>query len=85
MGMKTTVDIRDDLLVRAKQAAAARRQSLRSVIEHSLQAQLDPKNRSALRHDPHRAIKWVTVRGGLPKELNVTSRAEMHEWIRGSR
>ena len=82
--MKTTVDIRDDLLMRAKQVAAARHQSLKSVIEDSLHARLGQEGWAGHRGGRQRTIKWVTARGGLPKGLNVTNRAEMHEWIRGS-
>lgn len=38
--MKTTIDIRDDLLTAAKVAAAKRKTSLKQIIEHALEREL---------------------------------------------
>ena len=82
--MKTTVDLPDELLVRAKKRAAEERRSLRSLIEEGLRRVLRP--RPEIRsNDRRRKMRWVTVNGGLPPGLNLTDRAKMHEWIRGHR
>ena len=39
--MKTTIEIPDELLMRAKAAAAMRRTSLKAMIEHALKRELD--------------------------------------------
>ena len=71
--------ISDDLLIEAKKRAAEQRRTLRSLIEEGL--------RAALGYEPERPpadevrIQWVTVEGGLPADLDLSSRAEMSEWI----
>jgi hypothetical protein len=63
--MKTTVDIADDLLLRAKQEAEASRTTLRSLIEEGLREVLGRKS-AALRSP----IEPVTFRGtGLQPEF----------------
>lgn len=63
--MKTTVDIADDLLLRAKQEAEASRTTLRSLIEEGLREVLGRK--SAARPA---SIEPVTFRGnGLQPEF----------------
>jgi hypothetical protein len=63
--MKTTVDIADDLLLRAKQEAEASHTTLRSLIEEGLREVLGRK--SAASRPP---IKPVTFRGtGLQPEF----------------
>lgn len=57
--IKTTVDIADDLLLRARKAAAASHTTLRSLIEEGLREVLARKAESANRP----AIKPVTFRG----------------------
>lgn len=42
--MKTTVDIADDLLRRAKEVAAARNTTLRDVIERGLRREVEDRN-----------------------------------------
>jgi hypothetical protein len=56
--MKTTVDIADDLLLRAKREAEASQTTLRSLIEEGLREVL---GRKALAK--HKPIKPVTFRG----------------------
>jgi len=77
--MKTTIELPDDLFVLAKQRAAVLRRPLRALVEAGLRDQiagLKPKRAK------RRAIRWVTVPGGAPKDLDLSSRAEMHAWIR---
>jgi len=81
--MKTTFDIPDELLVRAKKRAAELRRPLRALVTDGLRAQLDqrraPVTRRAARTRP---IRWVTAAGGLPPGLDLQDRAQMHEWLR---
>lgn len=77
--MKTTLDVRDDLLLRAKKLAVEERRTLRSVVEQGLRAVLDgpPPPRTSAR----KKIRWVTVRGGLPPGVDVADREALHAWL----
>jgi hypothetical protein len=78
--MKTTVDLPDDLLIEAKKRAAEERRSLRSLLAQGLRMVLERGRRS-----PRRAgLRWVTSAGGLPP-VDVSSREQMHEWLRRQR
>jgi hypothetical protein len=80
--MKTTFDIPDDLLVRAKKRAAELRRPLRALVADGLRAQLEyGRRRSAPAKTRHR-IRWVTVAGGLAPGLDIADRERMHEWLR---
>jgi hypothetical protein len=77
--MKTTIELPDELLIRAKKRAAELRRPLRALVEAGLRSQLEaprPKQRA------RRKIRWVTVPGGLPGDLDVADRGRMHEWLR---
>lgn len=81
--MKTTVDLPDDLFIAAKKRAAELREPLRSLIERGLRAEL---GRGAGRRTTQpRTVRWVTVAGGLPADVDVADRAAMHEWLRRQR
>jgi hypothetical protein len=80
--MKTTLDLPDDLFVAAKQRAAHERTTLRAIVERGLRAQLSPKSQLTPRR---RKIRWVTVDGGIPTEVDLSDREAMHEWLRRSR
>ncbi len=75
--MKTTIDLPDELLIAAKKKAAEEKTSLRSLFMRSLQRELDQAPDFG-----SRPIRWVTVAGGLPPDLDVASREAMHDWIR---
>lgn len=75
--MKTTVDIEDALLIAAKKRAVELRRPLRRLIEDGLRAQLRSRPSSAA----PRKIKWVTVRGGLPNDVDWNNREAMHDWL----
>lgn len=81
--MKTTVELPDDLLVSAKKHAAETRRPLRAVIEQALREHLG--RRGAGDRRKKRAIRWVTVRGELPPDLDLSNREQMHEWLRRNR
>jgi hypothetical protein len=84
--MKTTIDIPEELLVRAKKRAAELRRPLRSLVTDGLREQLAAKrHKQATRPSRSRRIRWVTVDGGLPPGLDVANRENMHEWLRKRR
>jgi len=78
--MKTTVDLPDDLLIRAKKHAAETRTSLRVLIERGLRRELSARTRSPARRTP-RKIRWVVAPGGLPPGLDVSDRSSLVTWM----
>ena len=80
--MKTTVDLPDDLLIAAKIMAAEERLTLKVLIERGLRRQLARAPEGSPRGH---AIRWVTVDGGLPPDLDLRDRARMSQWLRRSR
>ncbi|MCL6544833.1 MAG: hypothetical protein K6T61_06370 [Bryobacteraceae bacterium] len=79
--MKTTVELPDSLFTELKKRAAEERTTVRAILERALLREMT-RPQAARRKA---RIRWVTVKGGLPKGLDVSDRAAMHEWIRGSR
>ena len=73
--MKTTLEIDDGVLIRAKQQAAAERRPLRSYVEEALREQLEKKERVVREH----RVKWVTAKGGVPEA--VADREAMYDWL----
>ena len=80
--MKTTVDLPDGLLIRAKKRAAEERRSLRALLADSLTAYLDRRPR--LPGGGRSAIPWdrITVEGGLPEDVDLSNREAMADWLR---
>lgn len=78
--MKTTVDLPDDLLIRAKKRAAETRTPLRVLIERGLRRELS-STATGGRPGSARKIRWVTAPGGLPPGLDVSDRSALHGWI----
>lgn len=76
--MKTTMEIPDELLIAAKKRAAELRRPLRSLVEEGLRLVLDGNNAKPRK----RKIHFVTVKGGLAKDLDVSNRESMYEWLR---
>jgi hypothetical protein len=66
------------LFVAAKKRAAEERRSLRDLVASGLRLELQPARRAR----PSRAIVWVTVKGGLPRGVDVADRDAMHEALR---
>ncbi|MBN1960182.1 MAG: hypothetical protein JW841_04490 [Deltaproteobacteria bacterium] len=79
--MKATVEINDELFVAAKKRAAELHKPLRSLIERGLRAELGRQIDQPLQKDP-RKIRWITVDGGLPNDIDISNRASMHDWLR---
>lgn len=81
--MKTTVDLPDELLVAAKKRAAETRSTLRALIERGLRHELSgPRGRGSGQRS---RIRWVTVDGGLPPDVDMNDRQSMSDWIRRHR
>ena len=78
--MKTTIDIPDELMLRAKKHAIDLRRPFRELVIEGLRARLDegqlPRN-----HHVARNIRWVTHQGGLPPRVDVANREKMSEWL----
>lgn len=74
--MKTTIELPDDLLIEAKKRAAEERTTLRAIIEQGLRVRLGDES------VVERPIRWVTVDGGAPSELE--DRDSMYEWLHKS-
>ena len=74
--MKTTIDLPDDLLIKAKVFAAQKRKPLREIVIAGLQRELEaddpvPKDKEKP------LIRWVTVEGGLPPGINPANRESL--------
>jgi hypothetical protein len=80
--MKTTVDLPDDLLVRAKKRAAETRTPLRVLIERGLRRELAAGGPGRDSGRAQRKIRWVTVAGGLPPGVDVADRVSLYGWTR---
>lgn len=78
--MKTTVDLPDDLLIRAKKRAAETRTPLRVLIERGLRQELGGRKRAAA-GPAQRKIRWVVAPGGLPPGVDVSDRASLVTWM----
>lgn len=83
--MKTTFDIPDELLVRAKKRAAELRRPLRVLVTEGLRDRLAKTGAPPRRRGLARRIRWVTAAGGLPPGLDLTDREQMHDWVRRQR
>lgn len=71
--MRVTIDLPDDLLAKAKRCAAARHTTLRDIVVSGLRKELGmPTNAK---------VNWAVVDGGLPDGLDISSRAEMMDWL----
>ena len=73
--MKTTIDLPDDLLIRAKIHAARKRKTLKELIVAGLRHQLEQEQSSG--KSIRRQIRWVTVEGGMPKGIDPANRESL--------
>ena len=76
--MKTTVELPDELMIDLKKMAAEQRRTLRSLIIEGIQLVLERADRKPERR---KKIKWITVDGGLPEGLDISSREKMYRWF----
>jgi len=74
--MKTTLELPDDLLIEAKKKAAEERRPLRALVEEGLRMVLQKAPRKQ-----RKKVTLVTVKGGLPPDLDLSSRQSMYEWF----
>ena len=75
--MKTTLDLPDELLIDAKKRAAEQRRPLRALVEEGLRMVLRKPERTTRRKD----VRLITVKGGLPRDLDLSNREAMYEWF----
>ena len=76
--MKTTLELPDELLIEAKKLAAEQRRPLKALIEDGLRMVLrKPEARKRSKQ-----VRLITVKGGLPADLDLSNRESMHEWLR---
>lgn len=75
--MKTTLELPDELLIEAKKMAAEQRRPLRALVEDGLRMILR-KPGPVVRRKP---VKLITVKGGLPPDLDLSNREAMSEWL----
>jgi len=74
--MKTTLELPDDLLIEAKKKAAEERRPLWALVEEGLRMVLQKAPRKQ-----RKKVTLVTVKGGLPPDLDLSSRQSMYEWF----
>ena len=75
--MKTTLEIDDRLLERAKRHAAAHGTTLRAVVEEALSARLAPRPQEGARY----RFSPPTVRGTSPPALDVADRNALYDLL----
>jgi len=75
--MKTTLELPDELLIEAKKRAAEQRRPLRALVEEGLRLAL----RKPERQSRKKQVRLITVKGSLPRNLDLSSREAMHEWL----
>ena len=76
--MKTTFDIPDELMIRAKKRAVELRCPLRELVIEGLQARLDEKPNQQVRKTPIK-IRWITHPGGPPPGIDLSDRTSMEK------
>jgi hypothetical protein len=75
--MKTTLDLPDELLIEAKKKAAEQRRPLRALVEEGLRMALRKPGVQARK----KQVRLITVKGGLPRDLDLSNREAMHKWL----
>jgi hypothetical protein len=75
--MKTTLDLPDELLIEAKKRAAEQRRPLRALVEEGLRMAL----RKPAAQPRTKRVRLITVKGGLPRDLDLSNRESMHNWL----
>ncbi len=75
--MKTTLEIDDRLLARAKRHASARGITLRAVVEEALRARLAAKPEARARY----SFSPPTIRGSRPPAVDVADRTALYDLL----
>jgi hypothetical protein len=75
--VKTTLELPDELLIEAKKKAAEQRRPLRALVEEGLRMVLQKPGRTPRK----KVVRLITVKGGLPRDLDLSSRTAMYEWL----
>jgi len=75
--MKTTIEIDDRLLARARRHASARGMTLRAVVEEALRARLAAKPEARARY----SFSPPTVRGSRPPAIDVADRNALYDLL----
>ncbi len=75
--MKTTLELPDELLIEAKKQAAEQRRPLKALVEEGLRMVLRKPGAASAR----KQVRLITVKGGLPRDLDLSSREAMYEWF----
>ena len=76
--MKTTLDIDDHLLERAKRQAAAQGTTLRALVEEALRARLAPRPKEK---SPSYRFSPPIVRGSQPPAVDVADRNALYDLL----
>ena len=82
--MKTTIDIPDELMLRAKKHAIDLRRPFRELVIEGLRARLDAGPLPA-KSGADLKVRWVCHEGGLPLGMDLTNREAMSQWLREPR
>jgi hypothetical protein len=77
MDMKTTLNLNDSLLRRAKKTAAERGISLTRLVEDALEMHL--RSRGSKRYQ----FKWVVVKDDAPAAVDVADRRALYDFLDG--
>ncbi|HLB59798.1 MAG TPA: hypothetical protein VJL87_06945 [Bdellovibrionota bacterium] len=79
---KTTIEIADSLIIRAKKMAAELGSPLRAIVEAALRSYLSKI--LAQKRPPKKELKirWKTVAGEISPGLDLKSREKMHNWLK---
>jgi len=75
--MKTTLEIDDRLLARARRHASAHGMTLRAVVEEALRARFAPKPEARARY----SFSPPIVRGSRPPAVDVADRNELYDLL----
>jgi Arc/MetJ family transcription regulator len=80
--MRTTIELNDDLLRRAKRRAANERTTLRAVIEQALRRHLAERGGAP---GPRYVLRWRTERGALQPGVQLDDRDALFDLMDGRR
>lgn len=76
LGMKTTLELPDELFRDAKKRAADEGVPLRAVVERALREHLGGGRRRAAR-----GLRWHIIRGTAPPAIDVSDRDRMYDFL----